>query len=214
MTLEGHPRVSILFPEQYEQAAVTLGRAFISDPPLLAILPGVTDPQPRARRLADVFRAALAIQARRGEPVLGVLDAGRVVGVAVVEGTAFTTTAQLITAGIAHTPRLIGAIGFGGLRRLLALMDTLAKNHPPQPHIYLNFLGVDPAFQRRHCGHVLLERLRALAADRTDVAGVYLETATEANVAYYASRGYEVTGEVHPLGVRMWQMFQTRGARK
>ena len=45
---------------------------------------------------------------------------------------------------------------------------------------------------------------------RSDLDGVYLETATEANVAYYTRHGYEVIGEFHPLGVRMWRMFQAR----
>ena len=32
---------------------------------------------------------------------------------------------------------------------------------------------------------------------RDDLAGVYLETATEANVAYYTHVGYQVIGETH-----------------
>ena len=45
---------------------------------------------------------------------------------------------------------------------------------------------------------------------RSDLEGVYLETATETNVAYYTRNGFEVIGEFYPLGVRMWRMFQPR----
>jgi hypothetical protein len=33
---------------------------------------------------------------------------------------------------------------------------------------------------------------------------------TEANVAFYSSRGYEVLGELYPLGVRTWRMYQRK----
>lgn len=210
MALDSKPRVSLIFPEQYDQAATALGRAFINDPPLIAILPDVTDPAARAARLADLFRTVLAIHRRMGEPVFGVLDGGKVIAAAVVEGASYTSMTSFLAFGLPNLPRIISAVKWGGLRRSLQLQDVLARNHPREPHLYLNLLGVDPEYQRMHAGQAILEHLRVLAADRTDVAGVYLETATEANVAYYSSKGYEVVGEIYPLGVRMWRMFQRK----
>jgi ribosomal protein S18 acetylase RimI-like enzyme len=204
------PRVAVLFPEQFEQTAVALGRAFINDPPLKAILPDVTEPVERARRLAEVFRVVLAIQRRQGEPVLGVLEGGKVVAAAVIEGAHGAPPARIALVGLGQLPRMIRAVNWAGTARGVSLMDTLARNHPAEPHIYLNFLGVDPDYQRRHCGQALLQYLRMLAVERTDVTGVYLETATEPNVAYYSAKGYEVIGEIFPLGVRMWRMFQRK----
>ena len=82
------PRVSVLFPNQFEQAAIALGRAFVRDPALMAILPEtvVSEPVERVRRITEVFRAALSVQRREGEPVLGVLADGRVAGAAVIAG--------------------------------------------------------------------------------------------------------------------------------
>jgi ribosomal protein S18 acetylase RimI-like enzyme len=85
---------------------------------------------------------------------------------------------------------------------------VLAQSHPTEPHLYLQAIGVDPDYQRRHLGAALLQYLRDQAIARPDVSGVYLETAAQANVAYYSARGYQVIGEVSPLGVRMWRMFQ------
>ncbi len=107
---------------------------------------------------------------------------------------------------------MIAAAGWGGTMRAIRLGDELFRNRPAEPHIYLNLLGVDPDYQRRHFGIALLDHLRDLARMRSNLAGVYLETATEANVAYYVRAGYEVLGEIRPLGVRMWRMMQPRRA--
>ena len=203
--------VSTLFPEHHEAAAVALGRAFVKDPAFRAILPAPDDPLVRARLLTDLFRVALAIQRRLGEPIFGVLGDGRVMGAAVVAGTHRPSTATTITTGLLQLPRLVSAVGLGGFQRAIKMMDELGRNHPAEPHIYLNFLGVDPDFQRRqHVGSALLEHLRVSAAARPELIGVYLETATEENVAYYSARGYEILGELRPLGVRTWRMLQSK----
>lgn len=204
------PRVSLIFPEQYREAARALGRAFIKDPVTLAVLPDVTEPVERAQRIAGLFSAVMQINRRHGQPVFGVIENSAVVAAAVVEGATTPSTAQTALSGLREAPRMISALGWGGLMRGLRLADTLYKNRPPKPHIYLNLLGVDPDYQKRHFGIAMLDHLRDLAAQRSDLAGVYLETGTEANVAYYTRAGYEVMGEMFPLGVRMWRMIQPR----
>jgi ribosomal protein S18 acetylase RimI-like enzyme len=203
-----HPEVSLVFPEHYDQAAMVLGRAFADDPPMLAILGEVPDPSERARRLAVMFSVALAMNRRRGQPVFGVFDRGRVVAAAVVEGVDPASFVMVMLPHLHRLPRLVAALGWDGVKRALRLLDVLARNHPVQPHLYLNLLGVDPDHQRRHYGIAILDHLRALARARGDLAGVYLETATPQNVAYYQRAGYEVLGELNPLGVRMWRMMQ------
>jgi ribosomal protein S18 acetylase RimI-like enzyme len=142
---------------------------------------------------------------------MGVLSEGRVGAAAIIEQVAQPpSVASLVLHGLTLLPGLARAGGLGGIRRAVAALDVLSRNRPPQPHIYLNVLGVEPALQRRHFGVALLDWLRDQAALRPDLLGVYLETATEANVAYYSHVGYRVTGEIYPLGVRMWQMLQPR----
>lgn len=209
MATDGRPKVSVIFREQDAETARALGRAFINDPPLKVILPSPTEPVARASRLELMFRGVLAMQRVNGQPLLGVMMDGKVVAAAVIEGTAGISQMRLLMSGLLQLPTMVQGLGWGGMRRATQLVDELVKNHPHEPHIYLNFLGVDPDFQRRHhCGSALLEHLRDLAAQRPSLCGVYLETATEANVAYYQARGYEVIGELRPLGVRMWQMLQ------
>ncbi|HZO83029.1 MAG TPA: GNAT family N-acetyltransferase [Candidatus Binataceae bacterium] len=212
MVLNAWPRVLLVFPEHYADAAALLSRAFVADPLALATAPEPREPEARARRLTGLFATALRIHRAAGQPVFGVFDGGRLVAAAVVEGTMHAPSSVTVFHGLATLPTLIRAVGWAGMARSIKLVDTLARNHPPEPHLYLNILGVEPAFQGRHGGVAILDYLRELAAARTDVAGVYLETAKEANVGYYMRNGYEVIGEFYPLGVRCWRMFQPRRA--
>lgn len=204
------PYVTALYPEQHDQAADSLGRAFINDPTFKPIIPDITEPVARAKHLADLFRALLAIERRTGQPVFGVVDNGRVVAAAITEGTGRQGLLRLIATGIGQMPRLIRAIGFGGIVRILNMMSVVADNHPKEPHLYLQVLGADPPFQGKGYGKALIDRLALEAQARPEIAGVYLETATEANVAFYSSKGYEILGELHPLGVRIWRMYQRK----
>jgi ribosomal protein S18 acetylase RimI-like enzyme len=205
-----NPIVTALYPEQHEQAAQSLGRAFIHDPTFKAIIPDITDPVARAEHLAELFRAMLAIQRRTGQPVFGVVDNGRVAAAALTEGIGHPGALSLIATGLGQMPRLLRAVGLGGLVRALNLFSVLADNHPKEPHLYLQILGCDPPFQGKGYGKALVDRLALEARVRPEIAGVYLETMTEANVAFYSSRGYEVVGELYPLGVRSWRMYQRK----
>lgn len=210
MIREAKPPVCLIFPDRYRQAAEVLGRAFVHDPSMRAVIPQVSDPAERARRIALLFLVALKIQRRNGHPVFGVVEKGKVVAAAVVEGAGLPSAIQTIWTGLRVTPRMIRALGVGGAIRALRLGDDQFRNRPPEPHLYLSLLGVDPACQGRHFGIALLDHLRELASLSSELAGVYLETATEANVAYYTRAGYETLGEMFSIGVRMWRMMQPR----
>jgi len=207
------PRVGLVFPEHYSDAAGVLSRAFVDDPLINALAPEPREPGERALRLAGLFTVVLKLQRSGGQPVFGVFEAGRLIAAAVVEGTMHSSVGATVAGGLLTLPRLVRSVGWGGVRRSIRLVDALTRNHPPRPHLYLNILGVEPSFQGRHCGIAILNHLRELVETRSDLDGVYLETATEANVAYYTRNGYEVIGEFYPLGVRMWRMFQARRDR-
>jgi ribosomal protein S18 acetylase RimI-like enzyme len=204
------PRAALVFPEHYADAAGVLSCAFVDDPLINALAPEPREPGERARRLAGLFTVVLKLQRSGGQPVFGVFEAGRLIAAAVVEGTMHSSVGAAVAGGLLTLPTLVRAVGWGGVRRSIRLVDALTRNHPPRPHLYLNILGVEPSFQGRHCGVAILNHLRELVETRSDLDGVYLETATEANVAYYTRNGYEVIGEFYPLGVRMWRMFQAR----
>ena len=205
---EGKPLVSLLYPELQEQAAVALGRAFIDDPMVRALIPQVADPGRRARILREMFGAMFAVERKTGQPAFGVICDAKVVAAAVTEGAGRPSAFDVTIAGLGQTPRLLRALGLNGLQRALTLFRVLSSNHPNESHFYLQALGVDPDYQKRHFGGLLLDHLREQAQAHPDVTGVYLETSKQANVSYYGGRGYQVIGEIYPLGVRTWRMYQ------
>ena len=81
---------------------------------------------------------------------------------------------------------------------------ALESLHREEPHWYLAILGTAPEAQG--CG--LASSLLAPVLKRCDAAGLPadLETATEANLAFYAIHGFEVIGEtvVARGGPRIW----------
>jgi len=90
----------------------------------------------------------------------------------------------------------------------LAYMDEIHNREVPGPHWYLWALGVEPDCQGRGIGSRLIQPVLT----RADKEGVpcYLETQTEANVAFYQKRGFEVVcdGIVPDHGIRVWTMLR------
>ena len=210
MSDSGHPAVALLFPDQYPAAATTLGRAFVADPLIRAVVAPAND-EDAVRRMTAFFGVVLRDHRGNGQPVIGVLRDGEVAAAAIIEQIARPPAAiAVLLHDLPLLPGLVRAAGFSGVMRTIALLDTLTRNRPTEPHLYLNVLGVEPAYQGQHYGGALLDYLRDQVALRRELAGVYLETAKEANVAYYSNRGYRVLNEIYPLGVRVWRMMQAR----
>jgi GNAT superfamily N-acetyltransferase len=88
---------------------------------------------------------------------------------------------------------------------------ALESLHPKEPHWYLAILGTAPEAQARGLASSLL----APVLKRCDAAGLpaHLETATEANLAFYAARGFEVIGETVVVGggPRIWGLRRAPG---
>jgi GNAT superfamily N-acetyltransferase len=75
---------------------------------------------------------------------------------------------------------------------LFALFDQMGSQHPNMPHWYLPLVGVDPRYQRRGLGSVLLDSMLAVC-DRQGFP-VYLEATSPENVPLYERHGFAVTG--------------------
>jgi GNAT superfamily N-acetyltransferase len=206
------PEVVSLEATQDSEAAEVLGRAFVNDPPLRAMLRHVTDPAERSRILGVVFGVALARQRAHRQPVFGIVREGKVVAVAISEGVGHRSNRTPPHVAISMLARMIAAAGLSGTLRAMRLSWQMSRKHPSEPHLYLSVLGVDPDYQGQHYGIRLLNYLTWWVGGHPEWSGIYLETATQANVRYYARAGYRLLGEMRPLGVTMWRMMQPRVA--
>ncbi len=178
------------------QVSTALARAFHDDP-IFALLFGGSVPEDRATRFFSVmggvqihhdlvFRTAgneaAAIWAPPGEWKL--------------------KTSQIIK----NAPALMRVFG----TRLIAnlgILGLLEKNHPTEPHYYLEFIGTDPAHQGKGFGSTLMQPM----IDRCDTEGLgaYLESSKESNVAFYGRFGFETTKVItHKAGPQQWLMWR------
>jgi GNAT superfamily N-acetyltransferase len=104
-------------------------------------------------------------------------------------------------------PRLALALG----RRLpisVRAISAVEAVHPTEPHWYLAVIGTEPSRQGHGIGSALLGPV--LQRCDQDHIPAYLESSKEANLAFYARHGFEVT---RPLdldggGPRIWPMWR------
>lgn len=72
-------------------------------------------------------------------------------------------------------------------------LDRLEKEVDiPYPHLYLDFLGVDPAFHGQGRGSRLLEKVSRYAQEQN--LPMMLFTNTQEDVVFYTNRGFRVIG--------------------
>lgn len=77
----------------------------------------------------------------------------------------------------------------GAAKRGLTAAETMAKEHPTAPHLYLFTIGTRKAARGKGLGKTLMAPVLA-AADREGLP-CYLENSNPANTGFYRSRGFE-----------------------
>jgi ribosomal protein S18 acetylase RimI-like enzyme len=75
-----------------------------------------------------------------------------------------------------------------------ALLEELDAYHPTEPHWYLPLIGVDPTFQRKGLGAILMED--TLRRCDQSHAAAYLESTNPANIPLYHRQGFKLLGTV------------------
>ena len=108
---------------------------------------------------------------------------------------------------ITNGAEFLGIFGLGGARHVTWVMDIIEKNHPHEPHWYLQAIGTDTAKQGKGFGGVVIR----CGLAKADAAGMpaYLESSKDSNIPIYQSFGFEVTGEIKlPAGPTLWPMWR------
>ncbi len=108
---------------------------------------------------------------------------------------------------ITNAPEMLGVFGANALG-VITTMDQVEKNHPKEPHWYLQTIGTDPAKQGKGFGSLIMREQLAVA----DAARMpcYLESSKDTNIPIYKSFGFEVTGEIRVPkgGPTLWPMWR------
>lgn len=188
--------------KSYRQAAKVLARAFLVEPVSRTVYRGLTESQ-RVNNLTIDFASELSVCVRRGEP-LEVRRDGEIAAAAVIYPPgAFPLgwfDQKCVQAGA-----ILGHTRYD-LHAWQEWLEVTEKHHPQEAHYYLEYLGVEPAFQGKGLGSALMAELTR-RADQVGV-GCYLETATEHNVPLYRRFGFEVREQKEIIGLPAWFMWR------
>lgn len=204
--VDPQPRSVIpLLPKDYAAAGGVLSRAFLDDPLWLALM---SDPQTRHANLAKMFTGLAKTTTAAGgvaETTPG-LDA---VALWMAPGKELGWW-PTVKSGLA-IPRFVMTLSSRDRRRMMAVLrqgDQRRKELMPNPHWYLEAIGVDPERHGAGFGSALV-RAGMRRADR-DQAPIYLETETEGNVGFYEHLGFDVVEQTVAAGLNLplWLMVR------
>jgi ribosomal protein S18 acetylase RimI-like enzyme len=189
--------MQLLRPDQVAAASETLAEAFWDDPLMHIVAP---DEKRRARVGPWFFQKTIQYGMRHGEVWCN--DDASAGAVWFPPGKTDLSSIGMMQVGMGALPLRAGVWGAWRFLKAMAATEKLHKA-VAGPHWYLLALGTRSSLQGRGLGSALLE----IGTSKADAAGVpcYLETGTDENVAFYAKRGFDATGEAEVYG------FNVRG---
>lgn len=165
-------------------AAQSLASAFSTDP-LFMWMTGPTDRM--ESRIYHLFKSELSVETRKDAHLTFVADDGG--GAAIWKGIDQwkTSTLQMLPA----LPALVRSLG-SGLLRGRAVAEQMERDHPSEPHYYLEVLGTRKDRQGEGLGSALIQPM----LERCDGEGVpaYLENSNPRNTPFYARHGFADRG--------------------
>jgi len=165
-----------------------------------------SDADIRGQRLVSMFTVALPLIFSKGT-VLGAFDRDTLVGIAGMIAPGRCQPSY--TDKLSFMPRIVPAVGGGGLARVGRWMSEWGRRDLREPHWHLGPVAVDAHLQGKGIG-TLLMREYCGRIDRVGLAG-YLETDKPENVAFYERFGFQTIVSASVLDTPNW--FMTRAAR-
>ena len=192
--------------ENYQTAAEVLARALQDDPGMIGVLKGFSEEE-RIKALTVSFGANLQKCMPSGAP-LGVNNEEEMAGAAVIHRPGMYPPPVLTQLSLFWTG-FTAVWSLGVMWRWIKILTALEKNHPKEPHYYLELLGVDPPWQGLGFGSRLMQQLTSWAD--ADGVGCYLETSKPRNVPFYQRHGFQITKEIDVIGVHLWMMWRPPG---
>ena len=198
------PRVTIISPDQSAMAAAVLAAAFMEYPIIRYFFEDQGNHY--EARVSELYRFFLEGCLAQGMKVMGVLYHGKLVAAACAKGTETQTGSNDFKRREEEFFRKIGA---SATSRINAYNQLVSDNLPKIPHIYLEDIGVLPAYRGMGFASILLREVHKLSAINPVSTGVGLDTHEFSNVSLYQHFGYQVTGETYLGHIHAWFMFRS-----
>lgn len=186
-----HVTIENLTRRHLADAVEVIAQAFYQNPLARHAFPEI-EPETRLRRVRRVYRGVMEMALQRGR-VFVVRQSGRIAGAAVAYPP---SAAQPTLIGRALSGVGAFTVGPKASMRYIAYDREIRKMRPKEPHWYLFFLGVTPAFHGQGIGTAFVRHVCRMAD--ADGVACYLETSVQPQVEFYESYGFELT-EKKPL---------------
>jgi len=181
--------VQVLSPDRTEEALDVLCDSFYDYPVMRHVVGEAGDDyDKRLRTLIGFFLAARVL---REEPMLAVIDDGRVVAVAILTSPGERDAPP----ALAERREVVwGELGEAARGRYEALGEMWQRFAIPESHYHLNMIGVSRSHNGSGLGRLLLDAVHELSRQEPISSGVSLTTEDPANVSLYEYFGYEIVG--------------------
>jgi len=198
--------IAALTPGLVEPAACMLVEAFKSEEATNYHLD--TRRPATLQRMGIIYGILLRLFLKSGRPVFIALRDGEVEGALVLTDPRIPVSKRRIVALI--LPKLLRIHAHVTSRPIRSLRIMTATRHPQgltKPYFTVEMLGVHPDHQGKGVGGALLRAVQARGESDPTVSGIYLNTASEGNRAFYENRGFD-TLRIEDLGaVKVYHMF-------
>jgi len=191
--------ITVLTPEQKEEAASLLARAFVTNPLHVAVFG-----KDQIAANEAFFRIGLTVM--KGQKLVAV-DGPRLLGVIhwVDSAKCQVSSAEKFRL----LPAMVRGFGLRSAIRVGGWLLVWSKHDLVEHHVHLGPVGVFPQAQGRGVGRQLMQRYCDQLDDRGAVG--YLETDRPENVDFYTTFGFDVTQTASIHGIVTYLM--RRGAR-
>lgn len=184
--------------------SIVLGRAFKDNPLSIYRVPDVSE---RVQKLKFLFEFAIRYGILFGKVYSTSPHLEGIAGWIPFEKVYQSTEDQIRSGG----KKIVNEFGMEYIKKQYSLqkfLDTLHKRHAPFPHMYLYPLGVDPQFQGKGHGSLLLKAMFE-KVDQTKMP-IYLETDKEKNVSFYQKHQFKVMDKapIPNTDIPVWTMLR------
>ncbi len=191
----------------FPEALKILTGAFRNDPMITHMFPQGS----RAKDPHSFFEFLLMKSILLNEMLFGLELDGKLVAVANLEAPIHEKPGvSQIGAFIYQCLRLIFRLPFRSFIFINNYMKSVISARPKRPHHYLIFIGVDPDYQGKGCGRLMLEHVHSLVDNHPASSGIGLDTENPENVHLYEHFGYRLTATEVLGPVKIYNMFRTK----
>ncbi len=110
-------------------------------------------------------------------------------------------------------PFILWRLAGAKFKDVWAILPLIERHRPPDPHWYLDVLGVDPDHEGQGVGSALLQH--GLARSDASNRSVFLDTLSQDSVRFYERHGFRVTAFFSLLGdLPIWTMVRPAKASR